>query len=99
MVFECHITIADSLSHTHVNIKQSVLDAKWKFSCIDGDPLLGKQILYYATRWFEHRENAIIETNRQKDLFIQHGLRVVRAKVEEVIYDARLIGGMWKEIP
>lgn len=88
--FECHITMI-----ANKNIASGVvgeLGGGWTFSCIDGDPLLGNKIFCYATNHFatesdarERLSGGVDFVNKQRHL----GVHVVRAKIEQVIYDVR----------
>lgn len=87
--YECHITLM--AEHTDL-IKNVVETLKWKFSVIDGDPVLGKGIKCYATRLF-NRRNA--QDAVQQELFnvaatlSELGFAVLRRKIELVIFDDR----------
>jgi hypothetical protein len=65
---------------------------KWKFSVIDGDPVLGEGIKCYATRLFNKNlgnEKVLNELLRAASDLERWGVRVLRRKVELVIYDDR----------
>jgi hypothetical protein len=86
--FECHVTM---LGHA-TEIRPEVERRKWKFSMIDGDPVLGDGIKCYATKLFNRRvgqdkvtEELLTIANELKNL----GFTVLRRKVEMVIFDDR----------
>lgn len=85
-MFECHITIPK------VNAEVGEMVAKalhWKWSCIDGDPVLGRQAFGYLTthgdEFFALRERMRQATH---DLLCQ-GVPVIREKIEKIVYDRR----------
>jgi len=71
----------------------------WTFSCIDGDPVLGNHIFSYATNHFDTEEIALIELNNAVNNLAYYGqsdVEVLRAKIENVIYDMRFSHGTGK---
>lgn len=87
--YECHITMLGEPEA----IKRSMKKSGWSFSQIDGDPDLGKGIKCYATRQFNTRTTvpSIIRELNDKAKFIGEvaGARILRKKVEMVVYDER----------
>lgn len=88
MYYECHVTLLGAAAA----IRPHVEDLKWKFSSIDGDPVLGDGIKCYATRHF----NARVPQQRVLDMLLttaqrlaERGVTVVRRKVELVLFDDR----------
>lgn len=86
--YECHITLEGSSS-----VCRGPVEAEgWKFSAIDGDPVMGSGVKCYATRHYNARlrqENVLdilFWTAHQLEVA---GLVVTRRKVELVIYDDR----------
>lgn len=84
--YECHITMIGKPEF----IKPLVEKTKWKFSSIDGDPVLGDGIKCYATRLFNYKlpQDQVLDilfhtANNLKD----KDCNVVRRKIELVIYD------------
>jgi len=88
--YECHLTF-------YLPVKGSGDDLErltgWKFSQIDGDPVLGKGIKSYLTKIYKHTETAgQVRSHIEK---IKHQLesvfdiRSIREKIEVVIYDNR----------
>lgn len=82
---EAHITF---YSTTKIDV------SGWTYSCIDGDPTLGKGVKSYLTRHFNKNTNIqdIIKEMDQISYFLhrQHSLLVIRKKVELVVYDERV---------
>lgn len=74
------------------DIRPEVEKRKWKFSVIDGDPVLGEGVKCYATRLFNKKLGSPVV---QKLLFQMAeqleccGFSVLRRKVELVIFDDR----------
>ena len=97
-LFECHITIQPEDDASHI---ERIIESKgWSFSSIQNDPDLGKARFCYATRWFHTQDQAIGETIVMKDFLVsEQELSVVRMKVEQVVFDARLVAGAWRNMP
>lgn len=86
--YECHITIEGDKAA----VEQAVAAVGWKFSAIDGDPSLGEGIKCYATMHYNSRIPVyeIIDTvNSAANNLRSRGIKVVREKVELVVYDTR----------
>lgn len=87
--YECHITMIGKPTV----IRKSLKESGWKFSKIDGDPDLGKGVKCYATRQFnikfkvEFILDVLVET--ALELAKNSGCRILRKKIEVVIYDNR----------
>src|ERR1051325_7475371 len=86
--FECHVTLMGDAT----TIRPEVEKRKWKFSVIDGDPVLGDGIKCYATRLFNRRlgqedvQNQLLTIAAELSSL---GFNVLRRKVELVIFDDR----------
>lgn len=65
----------------------------WKFSKIDGDPVLGDGVKSYLTRQFKATRplSAVVEELEQvaTNLREDYGEDVLRTKVELVVYDSK----------
>lgn len=88
--YECHITMIGDPAY----IKPIVEHHKWKFSAIDGDPSLGDGIKCYATRHYNVKvrcADVVAEVKKTAAVLEQDGIKVVRRKVEAVLYDDRSI--------
>lgn len=89
--YESHITF---LGNKHL-IKTLVEGHKWKFSCIDGDPILGDGVKCYATKQFNLRKGELRIINElneiANDITKRFGddVKVIRKKIEKVVYDMR----------
>ena len=86
--YESHLT----LNGDPVAIRAAVESIRWKFSKIDGDPVMGDGVKCYATRHFNARNSsAAVVTNLHEaaEAMIRLGVEVTRRKVELVLYDDR----------
>lgn len=89
--YEAHITlIADPVS-----VKPYIESSRnpWKFSVIDGDPVLGEGIKCYATMFFNVKrpQAEVLQLLHAKaDHLKGVGFNVVRRKIEKVIYDDKM---------
>lgn len=88
---ECHVTMESkdiALVETHVK------DIGWKFSCIDGDPILGDGIKCYATKHFPSKcdvNDVVNNVKAASEQLSMYGHKVIRDKVELVVYDSKLV--------
>lgn len=88
--YEAHITLLGSPER----IKPAVDLIKWKFSVIDGDPVLGKGVKCYATKHFNakmDKEEVLMDLRMAADA-LEYALpedEVIRRKIELVIFDDR----------
>lgn len=87
--YELHVTcIGDKAV-----VQAAVEKIGWSFSAIDKDIILGEGIKCYATKHFSKRTSHT--TLRQQldsatfQLKISTGVKVIRKKMEEVLYDER----------
>lgn len=86
--YECHITIEGDSAATEAVVNQ----LGWKFSAIDGDPVMGKGVKCYATKHFNAKlpAEAVADTvGLVADELRSLGCNVTREKVELVIHDTR----------
>lgn len=86
--YEAHITMLGD----PVKIQEECKNFYWFFSKIDGDPALGDGIKCYLTRQFSHRltkEEVLHHLLEAAENLEKRGIKVVRKKVELVIYDSR----------
>lgn len=86
--YECHIT----LDGDREQLQSDVEAINWKFSAIDGDPVLGAGVKCYATKHYNERlgqrdvVNLLLDAGNKLK---KRGVTVTRQKVELVIYDDR----------
>lgn len=87
--YECHIT----LNGDPTKIKAAVEEIHWKFSKIDGDPVMGSGVKCYATRHFNAKwgkEQVVFLLHDAANMLLEYpGIEVTRRKVELVIFDDR----------
>lgn len=87
--YECHITLE---APTLPVLKNLIETLKWKYSRIDGDPVMGAGVKQYATRHYNARlpvEEVLTELHKTADKIAEYGFKVTRRKVELVLYDDR----------
>lgn len=88
-MYECHITINAESTVQLLWLEALAGDIGWKFSRIDGDPVLGKGVFTYFTR---HDTNADRMKSRMQNAVArlsEAGFHVVREKIEHIIYDTK----------
>lgn len=86
--YEAHVTLLAEPSAA----RPLVEGLGWKFSAIDGDPVLGAGVKCYATMLFNLRigeAEALKRLHTVANTLKASGLQVTRRKVEQVIYDDR----------
>ena len=85
--YECHIT----LEGDPALLKHAVENLKWKFSKIDGDPVMGAGVKCYATRHYNVRwpERDVLSFLHTTAAELALNFTVTRKKIELVIYDDR----------
>ena len=88
--YECHVTFMASTDDDPATMAPTATG--WKFSQIDGDPVLGGGVKSYFTRQF--RESIPLEDVRYRvdeiaEVLTAQGYEVLRRKVELVVYDSK----------
>lgn len=86
--YECHITVLG----TPESIQPNVESLGWTFSCINGDPDLGTEVKCYATRHYNCSKSLVVvkaEVLGTTGLLRDMGCKVLRSKIEKVLYDMR----------
>lgn len=87
--YEAHITMVGDPAV----LRPLVERVGWKFSCIDGDPVLGPGIKCYATTFLNPRKidpgGAVKFLRMVAKQLEDSGATVTRRKIEEVIFDDR----------
>ena len=89
--YECHITLEHE-PQGHRTLQSVIEEMCWKFSAIDGDPVLGRGTKCYATKHYPARmDQEVIKWKVQDaaDELRQKGFQVVREKVELVLWDSK----------
>ena len=88
--YECHITM---LLKPNTKIEKQHR-GQWKFSQIDGDPVLGDGVKSYLTTFYpEHMtlEEIVDEMNyKAESIRGIYDAKILRTKVELVVYDERV---------
>ena len=96
---ECHITVDKKFA---VALEAIATVLHWKYSCIDGDPVLGKQAFAYLTT---HDTDFERMAGRMDTVCGQLGgmlIPVIRKKIELIVYDTKRPGepcqGIWNTL-
>lgn len=89
-LFEAHITY----SSRHREWVEKNHSPDWKFSAIDGDPVLGKEVFCYLTSYDDSAENLLRRMVRERDRLMccvknEYGPGAVRMKIERIVYDTK----------
>lgn len=90
--YECHITMECPEETDRARAKSAVEKIGWKFSVISGDIVLGDGHKAYATRHYNARipeQTVLHHLNSAADWAEAVGVKVIRRKVEQVLYDDR----------
>lgn len=93
MYYECHVTI--KCPEENISALESLIekDAKWAFSRIEGDIILGEGVKCYATQHFEASMSfmEVLEKLRMisKMIAFYGEVEVIREKIELVMYDTK----------
>jgi hypothetical protein len=83
--FEAHITCPREAS----SVVESVAGEQWKFSAIDGDPVMGKKAYCYLTGFANDSGDLLLRMQQKAGEIEDKGIEVLRLKVEEIIYDTK----------
>lgn len=77
--FEIHLTYDCEVPEIH----------GWKYSKIDGDPVLGSGARHYLTTYAGSLDAALLRIQDARDELYQFAGSLQREKVEEIVYDKR----------
>lgn len=86
MNYECHITV----EREHGPVAEALAkEMHWKYSQIDGDPVLGKEVFAYLTT----HDHDLLQMQRRMNYAVgalqEKGIAVVREKIELIVYDKK----------
>lgn len=91
-LFEAHITYRSK----DRGLVEDCHSPEWKFSAIDGDPVMGKEVFCYLTSYDESAESLLRRMVRERDRLAAmllsdrpHGIMAVRMKIERIVYDTK----------
>lgn len=87
MTFECHITC--HIKDSEKVEEESIFSKHWKFSKIDGDPLLGAKPHCYLTCHSVGFKDIKEDMNTTAERLTSKGIEVLRKKIEEIVYDSK----------
>lgn len=86
MNYECHITVERQDGPVAAGVATAL---HWKYSQIDGDPVLGKKVYAYLTTHdsdlLRMRDRMTTAVSALRD----QGVDVVREKIELIVYDTK----------
>lgn len=90
--YELHITMNGTKAQLEALVNR--MPNRWTFSCIDGDPIIGKGVKCYATKHYRissTRSQVKGHLNQAVNYLEQHTDpgTVIREKIELVIHDVR----------
>lgn len=86
MNFECHITVALA----DREIAQEIADAQhWSTSEIERDPVLGKASYFYLTTHAREFKELWDRMERAEDELSFRDIKVIRSKIEAILYDTK----------
>lgn len=94
--YECHVTFLANGNGGLLQAQKVVQVMGWTFSKIDGDILYGGGIKCYATHHFNKRVKLPVVqlcVEEVGDVLADGGFKVLREKIELVIYDKRYKNG------
>lgn len=86
--YECHITMEEYKEHILRQVCSQ--DNLWKFSKIEGDPILGSGTKLYATAHFPgntKKSDVLQKLNEAVEGLTLLNMKVIRKKIEFVIHD------------
>lgn len=87
--YECHVTFTSDQKYLE-QAKGLAALIGWKFSKIDGDPVLGEGVKCYLTTHYNARKSVDRikrMLNAAHNDLENHGFKVLRKKIELVIHD------------
>lgn len=87
-MYECHLTFEAKWAKQIEEASDALTQAgvPWKFSKIDGDPILGENIYCYLTKHSENGWSMIEEVPLVMNFTIVEPIRV---KLEKIMYDTK----------
>jgi hypothetical protein len=83
--FEAHITCPRDASA----IVEKFAGDSWKFSAIDGDPVMGKRPYCYLTAYDTDAGRLLDNMEQTAEKLRWEEVEILRQKVEEIIYDTK----------
>lgn len=75
----------------HITFSSKVELEGWSYSCIDGDPILGKGPKHYLTRYTSSERDAFVTMNNAmtEQIGPEEAQYLMRAKIEYIVWDMR----------
>jgi hypothetical protein len=87
--FEIHLTFDMNKAR---EVRELNIVLKWKYSQIDGDPVLGNKVFCYLTTHAPNFMSARNALEHAVHWLIDQGAMPLRKKIEVVVYDDRTTG-------
>lgn len=89
-LYEAHITYRSA----DKSVVEKHHSSDWKFSAIDGDPVMGKEVFCYLTSYDSDPKNLLRRMVRERDsigrcLAGEWGPVAARMKIEKIVYDTK----------
>jgi hypothetical protein len=92
MSFEIHVTLDNKYREEEAVIKRCLPDPHyltWKFSAIDGDPVLGDKVFCYLTGHTDFVKTALHQLVLLLGHLRFHGIEPIRTKIEHIVFDSK----------
>lgn len=86
MNYECHITVERQDGPAAEEVAKRL---HWKYSQIDGDPVLGKKVFAYLTTHDSDLLRMRDRMNMASGDLRAIGINVIREKIELIVYDTK----------
>lgn len=86
MSYESHITFDRDIAD---QVREFAVEIGWKFSQIDGDPVLGDKVFCYLSQHDLDQEKLTIDMEKAVKTARSRGLKPIRQKIEKIIFDQR----------
>jgi hypothetical protein len=91
--FEIHLTFEGSHAERveQLQFKSDNVWRFWKFSKIDGDPVLGQGVRAYLSAYSFTKEGALTTIAAAKANLEQEEIKLCREKIEQIVHDIEYV--------
>jgi hypothetical protein len=86
-MYECHVTFNKEREE---DLKDLAKEFHWKYSAIDGDPVLGNKVFAYLTTHDKDYDTIYRRMKTVEELACLQGTLPVRSKIEHIVYDTKV---------